>query len=368
VAPPLEEIEIMNLIDGYVLRAFLRVLLWALLAFVLIFILVDLFDHLDNFIDDNASSFSIAKYYLFQLPQVIDLVLPVSMLLASLFTLGMLSKNNEYTAVLSAGVDLARMTRVLLILAFLVSVAAVVFREVVVAEANRLQHEVLEHEIEGKPRDTLQGRSNFTHVGDGGRVFVIGRFRPRPPTLESLSIQVFRDSTMVSRIDAQRAVWGDGVWTLEDGCVRDFLDSTESVQSFDTRVLKEASETPEDFSRRTVDPDDMNWRELRRFARWVARTGGDSTPYEAEMAHKLSFPLVNFLVVVLGVALGAARRRTTLWAGFGYTVGLAFGYYILMDFGLELGRGGSVPVWVSAWAGNILYGVAGLIFFLRARR
>ena len=86
------------------------------------------------------------------------------------------------------------------------------------------------------------------------------------------------------------------------------------------------------------------------------------------MAHKLSFPLVNFLLVVLGVALGGGRRKTTLWAGFGLTVALAFLYYLFMDFGLSLGKSGAIPIWISAWTGNILYGSMGLILFIRANR
>ena len=47
---------------------------------------------------------------------------------------------------------------------------------------------------------------------------------------------------------------------------------------------------------------------------------------------------------------------------------MSFGYYLFMNFGLELGRSGAVPVYVSAWAGNAVYAVAGLLLFVRANR
>ena len=71
------------------------------------------------------------------------------------------------------------------------------------------------------------------------------------------------------------------------------------------------------------------------------------------MAHKLSFPVINLIVVLLGLSIGASQTRNTLWAGFGATIGAAFGYYLLMDFGLELGRSGMLPPLVSAWSGNV---------------
>lgn len=358
----------MTLIDRYLLRTFLRVLLWALLAFVSIFVLVDLFDHIDNFIDDEASAGAVLRYYLFLIPQIVDLILPVSMLLAALFTLGILSKNREYTAILSAGQSLARMTRSILVLAALMAIGAGAWREFVVAPANRLHSDVKRYEMGNESRDRLQGRRNLTHIGQDGRVYVARRFRPRPPTLESLTVQTFSDSTLIRRVDAQRAVWKEGRWQLLDGAVRDFRGGAESVVPFQEQVLRGAIEPPEDFARRQVDPDDMTWRELREFAAYVQRSGGDPTPYRAEMAHKISFPVINFLIVVLGISLGASRRRTTLWSGFGLTLGLAFGYYLFMNFGLELGRTGAIPVYVSAWAGNVVYAAAGLALFLRANR
>ncbi len=359
----------MTLIDRYVLGTFGRVLMWSMLAFLSVFVLIDLVDHIDDFIDDQAHIVSILKYYLTILPQYVDFVLPISMLLASLFTISLLSKNQEYTAILAAGVSLARMSRWILLAGLLIAAGATLFREEVVAEANRRHTDVKEHEIEGRPRTDLFGRTNFVHSDAAGRVYVVSRFRTRPPTLDRLSIQTYSDSTLVERIDAERAVWEGDHWRLERGTVRRFgPDGREQVERFESRALEPPVEAPEHFSRKRPDPDEMNWKQMRDFAEWVESTGGDATPYRAIMANKLAFPLVNFLVVVLGLALGAARRKPTLWAGFGLTVGLAFGYWVLMDIGLSLGKSGLIPAWASAWSGNFLYGMAGLVLFWRANR
>jgi lipopolysaccharide export system permease protein len=358
----------MTLLDRYVLRLFLRVLGWSLLAFTSLFVLVDLFDHLDDFLDDHATTLSIAKYYAFQLPWVVDLCLPVGMLLASLFTTGLLSKNREYMASLAAGVSLARLSRWVIVLGVAMTAGTFVFREEIVPEANRLRTEVKQYEIEHKPRGDLKSKSDFALVGEKGRVYVVSRFRPAPPTLDGLSIQTFGDTTMVERIDAARATWTGAHWTLHTGTIRRFGQAGETVERFDSYDLNDAAETPADFSRREVEPEDMDYRELASFAGWVEHTGGDATPYRAALANKLSFPWVNVILVVLGLSLGAERRKTTVWAGFGLTVGLAFAYYLLMDFGLALGKGGALPAWLSAWGGNLVYGAGALLLFHRANR
>ena len=357
----------MNLIDRYVLRLFLRTLFYGLVSFLAVFILIDLVDHVDDFIDDEASMISILKFYLYITPAYIDYSLPISMMLASMFTMAILGRSREYTAVLSSGTSLARMCRTLLVFGVLVTGLAIVWREEVVAETNRRHNEVREYEIEGKVRDRLKARRNFTHVDEDGRVYLVSRFRPRPPTLEWVSIQTFTDSTLVQRVDARRAVWDQDHWRLEEGSQRDFdEEGRETVTPFSAFVLEGATEPPKNFSDQRVEPEDMNWAQLRDFANWVERTGGDPVPYRAEMAHKLSFPVINLIVVLLGLSIGAARRRNTLWAGFGATIAAAFGYYLLTDFGLELGRSGAISPLVAAWSGNVLYGTVGGIMFWRA--
>lgn len=358
----------MSILDRYVLKSFLRVLFWATLAFVTIYLLVDLFDHLDNFLDDDASVSAIARYYLYQMPFVLDMVLPVAMLLASLFTFALMGKNNEYVSLLAAGVNMARVSRTILVFALLMSGMALFMRENVVPASNRRQADVEKYEIEGQSRDPLRSKTNFEHMGQDGRVYVIRRFRARPPSLESVSVQTFNDSMMVRRVDAKRATWEGDHWLLHEGSTRDFSSAGENMRSFQRQRLEGPVEQPIDISRRSVNPDEMSYAELSRFADWVKRTGGDDLPYRASLAHKLSFPLVHFILVLLGLGLGARKRTPSIWAGFGVTVGLSFGYYLLMSFGLEMGKNGVVSPWISAWSGNILYGCAGLALFVRANR
>jgi lipopolysaccharide export system permease protein len=356
-----------NLIDRYVLRLFVKTLFYGLISFLGVFILVDLVDHIDDFIDDEASILSILKFYLYIAPAYLDYSLPISMMLASMFTMGVLGKSREYTAILSSGTSLARMCRVLILFGIIMTGLSIAWREGVVAETNRRHHEVKEFEIEGRARDRLKARRNFTHVDEMGRVYLVSRFRPRPPTLEWVSIQTFTDSTLVQRLDARRAVWDNDHWRLENGSRRDFdAAGTETLTAFASMKLEGTTEPPRNFSDQRIEPEDMNWAQLRDFANWVERTGGDPTPYRAEMAHKLSFPVINLIVVLLGLAIGASRQRNTLWAGFGATIAAAFGYYLLTDFGLELGRSGLIPPLISAWSGNVLYGVVAGVMFWRA--
>ena len=85
----------MTVLDKYILRKFIINLLISIGAFVIIFLVVDLIENIDKFIDRDASVSTVFLYYLYYIPYIINLTLPVSMLLACLFTLGSMSQNNE---------------------------------------------------------------------------------------------------------------------------------------------------------------------------------------------------------------------------------------------------------------------------------
>src|SRR5258707_9387917 len=105
----------MRRIDRYVLKQFILTSLFALAAFMVIFVVVDMMENLDDFLDHNAGPGIIATYYLYFLPEIIKLMIPVAMLLSALFTTGRLSTFNELSALKSGGMSLYRFMAPILI-------------------------------------------------------------------------------------------------------------------------------------------------------------------------------------------------------------------------------------------------------------
>jgi lipopolysaccharide export system permease protein len=63
------------------------------------------------------------------MPRIIPLVLPLSVLLASIMTFGSFAENYEFAAMKSAGISLQRAMKSLSIFILLLSVAAFFFRQ-----------------------------------------------------------------------------------------------------------------------------------------------------------------------------------------------------------------------------------------------
>jgi hypothetical protein len=98
----------MKLLDRSIIRQFLSTAMFSLIAVLLVFIIIDVMEKLDDFIDKQAGWGIIVQYYFFFIPEIIKLIIPVAMLLASLFVTARLSTQNELTAMKSSGISLYR--------------------------------------------------------------------------------------------------------------------------------------------------------------------------------------------------------------------------------------------------------------------
>lgn len=357
----------MAIIHRLLLRTFLRYLLYALAGSLILFTLVDLLEHMGGLVDNNATAGEVLRYYLYKAAWIVDIVLPISMLMATLFSVGQMARYLELTALFAAGWSLLKVTRPLVVLAVVVSLLSLAWREYVLPQANINRDRVWEVEIHGRP-ETIRPTQNIALTGPDGRLYYARRFDPATNQLTGLKIVSREGARVTERVDAAHAEW-DGVrWTLVDGTRRVFDGDAERLTSFARLTAADLSVQPEAFARDRVAQEDMNIRQLAAHAALIRQTGGDPRSADVDLQFNLAFPLVNLIVVLMGLVLASGPRKTTVASGFGLTIGVSFGYYLFMNFGKALGHAGAVSPLVAAWSGNLFYGLMFAVLFLRARR
>ena len=105
----------MKVLDRYILKSYLT----KFFSFFLLIMLVFIFQTIWMFIDDLAGKeidFEIIfKFLIFYCPKLIPLVLPLTVLLASIMTFGELAENYEFAAIKSSGISLFRSMKSLMI-------------------------------------------------------------------------------------------------------------------------------------------------------------------------------------------------------------------------------------------------------------
>ena len=101
---------IMKKLDKYILKQFINKFFLSMIAFIVIFILVDIIDRLDKFIDARMTRKEIIQYYYLTIPWFISIATPMSLLLSTVFTMGILQKRNEITALKASGISIRRLS------------------------------------------------------------------------------------------------------------------------------------------------------------------------------------------------------------------------------------------------------------------
>lgn len=355
--------------DRYVLSMFLRSFVFSTLAMVLIYLLVDLFEKIDDFIDHQATVHNIARFYLYMIPEIVRLTLPVDVMLATIFTLGFMGRHNEVVAFLSSGISMLRLNAPILAMSLVAVLLSMLLSERIVPETNAKRIRVRRVDIQKREPHDAQIRRNFVYRGQGNFHYYARTFNTQTNTLRDVTLFRYRDGAVVSDVRAERAVWRLGYWEFENGVVRVFAsDSTDHVEAFQRRRMSELRETPQDLARIKPEPDAMNYAELKAHVEQLRASGSEVNDYLVDLHTKVSYPLTNFIMAVLGIGLAARKKKSGLLAGFGITLAIAFLYLAMAEFFQALGKNESIPPLLAAWIGPILFSLTGMAMFARVNR
>ena len=108
--------------------------------------------------------------------------------------------------------------------------------------------------------------------------------------------------------------------------------------------------------------------ELRSYLDRLRASGARVSNYLVDLHLKLAFPLVNFIVVMIGAPVATRLRMQSAALGFGLSVAISFLYYGFMRAGQALGHNGALPPYLAAWLGDLVFGVVGFTMMVRAQR
>jgi len=362
----------MKLIDRYIIKQFISHFNFALIAIIMVFIIIDLMENVDDFIDRKAPVGIVIQYYIFFIPEMIKSMIPVAMLLSSLFTTGKLSNQNELVALKASGVSLYRFMLPFLAIGVFVTCASIYFNGWIVPTANKEKYQIeREHLAKG-------GRSDFARynifIQDSPiRFLSLGFFDETTNTVSRVSIQEFSDTNFTvleRRYDAGRMEWSpeDKIWTLHRGVMREFQNDTETLTSFDRLQMEELFFNPDDIARKQLQPDEMDYFELRDFIQSQRRAGQQTARWEVDYYGKIAFPFASLVVILFGVPFSAEKRRGGLALQFAVGVLITFLYIASMAMSETLGRSSDYNTLFMAWLPNIIFFGAGVLNLLRVRK
>ena len=363
----------MKRLDLYLIQQFITILLISILGFTSVFLVVDLIENLDRFIDNSVPWRIVFKYYLFTIPWFLNIALPMAMLIATVFSVGLLVKRNEWTAMKSSGISLYRIAIPLIIIGIIVSYASFEFENNIVSSGNEIRSQIEQQYIKRKSKRKLKHVYNDLFLQKKEKTHIaLGKYKVRHKTAERVTIISMNDGIILERIDAKKIAWIDSLeqWVASGYSIRKF-----DQNGFEKNVIIPKSDsliqidfTPEDILKQGKLPDELNYSELSERILQLKENGVNTTRWEVSRYFKVSFAFTNLIVVLFGLPLVVIKPRGGLTFAAGMSFIVIFFYYTFIKFGQSLGFKGILEPLTSAWIGNIVFSIGGLILLLLSRK
>ncbi|MBL7026165.1 MAG: LptF/LptG family permease [Candidatus Marinimicrobia bacterium] len=361
---------LVSLIDRYLIRAFFSTMWTVLVGLVGIFTIADFVEKIDNFVDAGAGANLMLVYYGYSLPYFIDMALPMSMLLATVFSLGTLNKNYEIAAMRASGISMLRIARPLLLLGLFFTIFQFIFQNLVVMPFNHQQKEITRNIL--KPKKSPRKMKEVVRQDINGNIMVIKSYDVPNNSCTDVSILAYQDSGITERWDYAKLQWVDSLqaWNKSEGLNRRF-DAAGKLLFSEMSLSDELpiTLTPVDIVKEQIRPNEMNVFQLVDFIEKKKLLGLNPHRWVVDFHFKLAFVMTGFIVIFLGISFALQGTRENLAVGVGKSVIALFIYYILLIGGQKVGYNSSMHPAFAVWFGNVVLFIAGgWLFYQTAKK
>jgi lipopolysaccharide export system permease protein len=358
------EAALVKLLDRYLLRQFVGTFVLLVLALPFLFLITDLTDNLDRYLARGLEMRAVAVSYVFYLPQLVLWGFPIAALIATVFTIGNMTRHQEITAVKAGGVSFYRLVVPLVVVAGVLSVVAVGIGELVPL-ANQKRAELL-----GERERSSAFRMHIVFRTENGRTLSASRVNAQAREMSNVVLESrTRDGSMRVHQSASSATFYPASgWTMHDGYLR-WLDESgeETALQFASMRVADLHEAPEELLAVMKSADEMRYAELERFIRTVERSGSDPSEFRVQLAQKVSLPLALLVIVLFGAPLATTSRRGGTAFGIGISLAVTMVYLMMFKVGEAMGTSGAISPMAAAWAPNWIFLLAAFVLLWRVR-
>lgn len=350
-------------LSKYIAKKFSLTFVFSVVALSLIFIIVNLFEQLDKFLDRNVPVLIIISYYLYGLPAILKLLIPIATLLATLFSIGTMANNNEVTAMKSGTLSLYKIFIPLTIITFFIMILQLYFATHLAPFSNIKKSEIEKEYLGGVIESTYL--SSLYIRDNPQRNITITEYNSLQKNGFGMHIYEFdlKESVKLYKTTyANTFHWDTTIkkWILNKLSSKEIInykmnynerESDTVVFSFDAAALSKISKPTEQ----------MNIYELWDFLNFK-RSGGEDIEKElTDFYGTLAFPFANFIVLLFGVPFSSVKQRGGMAVQIGAALIVSVIYLVFTKVGQTLGYATGFSPLISAWLANGIFLIFGLV-------
>jgi LPS export ABC transporter permease LptF/LPS export ABC transporter permease LptG len=376
-----------TLLDRYIVKEMLAPTGLGLLLFTFILLLQQITLLMGILIARSADPGTILRVFVYLLPSIFAVTIPMAFLLGVLLAFGRLASDSEIVALRASGVSPLRLLRPVLLMSLLTGGATFWTMAVALPAANQAHRQEMFALVVNKARTAVKPRV-FSDDGlvpgmvvyvsdiaaDTGQwrdVFIHDVREPRRPR-----VVLARRGEL--RVDEPRKTVS---MHLEDGSIYAVAPdepATDTFQKFSSSDLPLPTETffpPTPLSKgdREMSLQELSERirELRPQDDKLRAQGKPviaSAPFRVEWHKKFAIPVACLVFGLLGLGLSLGSKKEARSAAFALSIAVIFVYYVLLRLGEQAGDTGLLAPWLAMWSANLVLGALAVLLLMRNHR
>ncbi len=359
----------MKILDKYLIKGYIKPLMWCLIVFIFLYIIIDIFEQLDEVLRHNVSLTILLRYYLYQLPIIFVQMAPVAILLSAVYLLGNLNRNNEITAIRTSGLSLIRITLPLLIISVLMSGIIFITKDRIVPVANINSSQIKERYIERDGKIQKKIIKNATLYTSNNQIIYARTLDLSKNLLKNIIIlQHDEKQNLLLKTVAEQAIWKDGIWLLENVIYYKIRPSGKILghPEFYPQKIAGFYNNPKEFLTSPLRSEFMSYRTLKKRIEQFEKSAERIVRHlKVDLYGRLAFSLASLIMVIIAIPFALRGKYQGTMMSIGICIALAFSYYAIFSISTALGKSGILPPFLSAWVANITFGGLGAVFLLK---
>ena len=351
-----------KVLDLYVLREFMVPFTILILAFILLFLIGDIFNDMSDFINKKAPFSIMLKYFSLKIPGNVRFVLPISVLLACMYTMATFGKNMEVTAMRACGVSLMRCGGSIFFIGLMVTFINFAFNEgFVPMTESKAKNLYLQVKKGAKYRPKELRMFSYRSLDDQRSWFF--KYFDRKGVHHDVTLKKSDPDTdkLIWDLQAKTAHYEAGKgWIFENVTKTKY--SKRGLAMPPEKIAKliispvEASETPRMIENSVKPAMELpSWEILSLLKTATNMSEKSKNMYLTVLWNRLSFPWACFLAVFLGVPLAAKNERSGVFMAIITAVVVIVLYQVSSQMMMMLGNSGWVPPYVAGLSPSIAF-------------
>ena len=400
----------MNIFHRYIVREYVAPFLFAFFVIMFVLILKLMLELIEILITKGVSIVVMAQLLMYNLAWMVALVIPMSVLVASVMAFGRMGASGEIIAMKAAGISMYRVVSPVLMISMLLTIGMIWFNNKILPEANFRAGSLKSAVFQKKPLLTLKNREgqfisdedipftfrvneidNVTEEIKGVTLFKREQNEPHTIIMAekgrfitgSDHLELLLTNGEIHRKDPKqaenyvRSTFHQFTYIVKDlnfaldtsyRSARNDRNMTSPMMRDRISELKTMAAAWEKRLRNIPEDEPAREAQIESIKSQISAWERQISSYLVEIHKKNSIPVAAIIFVLIGASLGILVQRSGASIGIGMSIGFFTLYYLFLIGGESIGDRLLVPSWFAMWLPNIILGPVGIVLFVYAAR